>query len=337
VELVNEIVYPAQLLVLPDPGGRETLLVVAKATYTIAMGTCVPAEEPVPLLFEEEHYGEPGKSSVRRETDLGPVKPATDVILLGHAYAPNGKAKESSVSLCVGPVAREVRVFGDRRFAVVLGLPHVDGPEPFDRMPLTWERAFGGVQPLPKGDGYAGAEERNPVGTGFVAKRDKSFIDGLRLPNIEDPKSLLKSPGQKRDPAGFGFVARHWLPRRPLFGTYDAAWMNNRMPLPPEDLDERAFCGAPEALQARPHLQGGEPVRLEGASSHGPLAFELPRVSMNWEAKLGDVWIALAPVIDTLILEPDESRCTLTWRARLDIHGRVRKVRGVRLRAEAAR
>lgn len=333
MELVNETGWPGQLVILPDGGGRETLLVVLKATFAIERAGCRPADEPVPLTLADEHHGEPGLSSVRLESDLALEKPATDVIMLGHAWAPRGRARESRVRLSVGPVAREARIFGDRRWALVLGLPRIEGPEPFERIPLVWERAFGGVQPRKGEDEVEGAEERNPVGTGFVKKRTSSFVDGLALPNVEDPSHLLKTPGQRREPAGFGIVARHWLPRRPLFGTYDEAWMKNRMPLPPADLNPRAFCGAPEVLQARPHLRGGEPVSMDGVSPDGPVRFELPRVDHRWEVRVGNDWTELHPLLDTVVLEPDASRVTLVWRAKLDVHGRVRRVRGVRARA----
>lgn len=336
MELVNDIGWPAQMALLPDRDGRETLLVVVKGTFTLERGGCRPADEPVPLTLADEHSGEPGLSTVRCESDFALEKPATDVLLLGHAWAPRGRAKESRVKLQAGPAGCEARVHGDRHWSVVLGLPKVSSPEPFERIPLCWERAFGGTQIQKGGDEVEGAEERNPIGTGFVKGRGASAIDGVALPNIEDPSELLKRPGQRCAPAGFGVVGRHWLPRRPLFGTYDEAWKRDRMPLPPVDLDPRAFCAAPQPLQARPHLRGGETVVAEGVSPDGPLRFELPRVAHRWEVRIANDWTGLTPLLDTLILEPDEGRVALVWRARLDVHNRLRQVRGVRLRAEPA-
>ena len=68
-------------------------------------------EAPAPA---GKRYGEPGKSSYKREPDFAFVKPATDVVLLGHAHAPRGKATEATVGVKVGPVEKTVRVVGDR-------------------------------------------------------------------------------------------------------------------------------------------------------------------------------------------------------------------------------
>jgi hypothetical protein len=46
------------------------------------------AEKQVPLTRADKCYSEPEKSSIRYASDIVPEKPGTDVILIGHAYAP---------------------------------------------------------------------------------------------------------------------------------------------------------------------------------------------------------------------------------------------------------
>ena len=88
--------------------------------------------------------------------------------------------RELEVGFRVGPVQKVLRVIGDRSGA--RWAP--SSPQPFEKMPLVYERAFGGVDPQveePERDW----DWRNPVGTGFAVSRGNA--DGLALPNIEYP------------------------------------------------------------------------------------------------------------------------------------------------------
>ena len=78
--------------------------------------------------------------------------------------------------------------------------------------------------------------------------------------------SSVRSPRDRPLPRGFGPVARHWLPRRALGGSYDAAWVEARVPLWPADVDPRFFMAAPEPLQATRHLVGGELLVVLGTA-----------------------------------------------------------------------
>jgi len=331
VELINGTPFPAQLIALPDRDGAETLVAILKGSFEIEDGACRRAEEQAEIVQADEPWGEPGASSTRLESDLATFKPATDVVLLGHAYAPDARTRDLLVSLSVGPLRQQARVCGDRCWRYALGFTRASAPQPFDRMPLLFERAFGGSQRGADGEEIIGQEDRNPVGRGYTRKRRRSHLDGLPLPNIEHPKQRLRRPGQKPAPVGFGFVGRHWLPRRPLLGTYDAAWERQRMPLVPQDFDERAFNGAPEALQARPHLRGDEAVEALGVTPSGVLHFDLPGLQPSFELHDGEDWRPLPGLLDTVVIEADESRVSLTWRARANVHGRIRRVRGVRI------
>jgi len=54
--------------------------------------------EPLPLRLADQYFGEEGQSSVREESDLAPFKPRCDVIVNGHAHAPDGIATQSWVA-----------------------------------------------------------------------------------------------------------------------------------------------------------------------------------------------------------------------------------------------
>ena len=77
--------------------------------------------------------------------DLVHTKPTTDVLLHGHAHVPQGKpATQVDVSLAVGTIKKTLRIVGDRHWTVrFLGVGMSD-PEPFVKMPITYERRFRG-------------------------------------------------------------------------------------------------------------------------------------------------------------------------------------------------
>lgn len=332
MQLINETAFPAQLVVMPDPDGAETLTAVLKATWSLASAAAAPEAEQVPLVLADTFHGEPGESSPRLESDLAPWKPATDVVLLGHAWAPGKSARTVDVSLTIGKTSMRVRVFGDRHWWMLLGFWAMRSrPKPFEKMPLVYERAFGGFQAARKKGEFEGYEERNPVGRGYVKKGRGNRV---ALPNLEDPRKLVGRPGDKPAPVGFGYLGRHWSPRRELLGTYDGAWEKERMPLLPEDFDPAGWNGAHPALQISPYLRGDEKVRVTGAARK-PLDFRLPGIRPVMSAHWLGAWNDLDVALDTVVIEPDEQRVCLTWRARLNVHGRIRKLTAVRMRAEA--
>jgi hypothetical protein len=300
----NATSLPAALVPGIDAEGRTEATVVVKATFRLREGELLLADEQAPILRADEHHGEPGRSSLRYEADLSPQKAGTDVVLIGQAWSP-APVPELDVVLTAGPLRKAVRVFGDRAFYSAGHSFGISAPRPFTRMPLLWEHAYGGA------DG-ADFEARNPVGVGFCTSFDRA--DGLRLPNLEDPRRLIQHPEERPAPAGFGFVARHWMPRRALVGTCDDAWRAERFPLLPRDFDRRFFqAAAPELIAPRP-FTGGEPVRIEGAAEGGPVVFRVPRLALEVDVSIKRSVTTHRPVLDTMVIEPDERRVTLTYR-----------------------
>jgi hypothetical protein len=194
-----------------DRDGAEVWLVAVKATFDIrADGTTAISQEQPPVLRLPQYFSEPGKSSIRYESDLMLTKRTTDVTVVGHACAPAGqRVQQLDVGFRVGPIQKVLRVFGDREW----GAASASDPQPFERMPLVYERAYGGVDRL-SATPDVDWDWRNPVGTGYATSR--RHASGLRLANIEDPKHLIGSWSDRPAPAGFGPVASHWQPRAAL-------------------------------------------------------------------------------------------------------------------------
>src|SRR5207253_2411642 len=87
--------------------------------YDIRPGREATRAEPARALVKVDEYyddGDPETSTVKHETDLLPYKLATDVVLIGKAWARGGQAVAGQdVSLQIGAVKKTIRVFGDRR------------------------------------------------------------------------------------------------------------------------------------------------------------------------------------------------------------------------------
>jgi hypothetical protein len=218
------------------------------------------------------------------------------------------------VHLAVGPLRKSARVFGDRAWYRGLSGWAISDPVPFSRMPLVYERAFGGADLSDPDPAQHGWERRNPVGVGLAMSERPERLEGLPLPNLEDPAALVAAPLDRPAPAGFGFVARDWLPRLAYAGTYDARWQQERFPFLPEDFDERFHNSASADLTAARPLRGGEPVRVAGAAEGGDLRFRIPRRTLEITISIKGRAVARPPQLDTLLIEPDERRAVLTWR-----------------------
>jgi hypothetical protein len=332
LQLHNQSAFVLFLNVLPDLSGVDTLHVVAKGTFSLFPRVEV-APLQLPAWLEDQFWDDPASSSLRVASDAHLGRPSTDVALVGQAWSGRGRVAEMLVALSVAERRKIIRVVGDRVWRERgAGFTR---PEPFQSMPLVYERAFGGEQRNQRGEVVA-AEERNPVGTGFAGRRSPAEMVGGKLPNLEDPRFALQRPGDRPAPAGFGFIAPSWLPRRAFAGTYDAEWARTRAPYLPRDFDRRFFSAASADLAFDRYLSGGEPVELHGASGRGPLRFALPTVRPQ-----AQVWIAgqtlLAPMrLETVVVEPDDDRLCLTWRAAVPCDKAALKIRQVTITTKAA-
>ncbi len=329
----NQTPFALELLALADEDLRPLLVLVVKATYALDGARLRLAEEQVPVHVSGVPWGPPERSSYRYEPECAFIKPATDVVLVGSAWAPHANTRELLVSLRVGPVAKSLRVVGNRVWQKRLGFTSMSSPEPFEYMPLVYERAFGGWDRSEPDPHLHTFEPRNPVGVGFRASA-RTFEEALPLPNLEDPEHPLKHFGQRVPPAGFGFLSPHWQPRAAYAGTYDAAWDKSRKPMLPKDFDRRFFNAASPGMVAPGYLRGDEPVFLQNASRRGTLSFSLP----GQPAPAPTVALTGAPDatpemrLDTVILDMDAEQVLLLWRGHIPLAEGIHEVAAVTLR-----
>ncbi|MCA9706816.1 MAG: DUF2169 domain-containing protein [Myxococcales bacterium] len=335
----NRTAFFADALHLIDERLAPLLTVVIKGTFDILPGGCLAlrAEQPPLELVGLLQDPEAEQSSHRYEPEIAPFKVATDVVFVGHAHAPHPRTMRMDVGLHVGPVSRSLRVFGDRVWVRALGASVLTQPLPFERIPVVYERAFGGWDTSATDPRRHAFEPRNPVGRGYHHRRGKRRARVL-APNLEAIEHPIRSPHDTPPPACLGFVSPHWQPRVALAGTHDAAWREHEFPRLPADFDRRHHNAASPGLVAPGHLRGDERVQTVGLSPEGTLGFTLPgipppavRVSL---AQAVDH--RLSAVLDTLVVDLDDRRLTMLWRACLPLPEGPHDVRAIEVTCSAS-
>jgi hypothetical protein len=329
MELINATAMQAGYTLGMKPDGHELLVVCVKGTFNIPQNgeELRLLEKQVPLIEADVFTGEPGFSAPIYESDYPPHKPRCDVLLHGSAYAPGGKpATKVTVSLQIGPISKSFNVVGHRFWKKGLISVSASRPKPFTVMPISYDNAFGGVDKTHKNPSKHKAYLTNPIGVGFHSNLKMEFIEGKPLPNTEEPDKPVTKPNGTYRPMAFGPVGRGWLPRYKLAGTYDQNWLDNIFPFLPPDFDEAYYQSAPSDQQM-PYPKGGEKVTLINLTPEGKMHFYLPKIEMPIEFSLKNgERRETQGVIDTVIIEPDNKRFMIVWRASLTLKKNIFEV-----------
>ncbi len=268
---------------------RFCATLVVKATFTFVPDGPMRRVAPEPLIVDEQNYDQSPVRSVKRTTDMALFTPRTDVVLTGNAEVPEGRwAPRLPVRLAVyrgeALLDKTLLVYGDRQSGQ---------PKPFQRMPLTYEKAYGGL-------GFP----ENPFGTG---------IDGGKLPNIE-------MPGSPQTVAGFGPIGRSLSARRNRLDPVVRKRVISEVPEVGENFDWSYFQAAPPDQQI-PLVVGDEWIVLEGMSAlQARLQSCLPGVCAEMFLHGPDL-IDPTPVgpttfrADIVRIDTAARLCSVTWRA----------------------
>jgi hypothetical protein len=328
MELVNATRMVAGYTLGLEPDGRERLVVVAKGTFVFPPqdSELHLADEQLALVFADEFYGEPGLSPMRRESEFAPVKPRCDVLVLGSAHAPGGRPTDRvRVGLRVGRFVKGFDVVGERVWDGGGPTP----PRPFVQQPIHYGVAYGGVDVDPDQPERQETYTPNPVGVGYYPLSRGTALAGKPLPNTEEIGSAAPAPDGQYRPMAFGPVGRNFDPRFRLAGTYDQRWMDETFPFLPADFNPQYFQSAP-ADQQIDHPIGGEDVNLLNLTPEGRTNFRLPlgEVPVEFSTATYERHEVVA-ILDTIVIEPDERRVTLAWRASHPLRRNILEMRQV--------
>lgn len=300
--LKNETPYKAERGWYRDINGAEVWVVAIKATYEIQSDGSVIPGIPLPINTGAVMY--PDSDEMLYDTDMGPEKMATDILLNGHAWSPmNKKVSHLIVGMKVGNICRLARVNGQR----VWNGKEYSAPARFSKMPLRYAN-------MVKKSSHQ-HDICNPQGIDA-----DQMIGGnkTRLPEIE----FLSDAGYP----GFGAVPRNWPGRACYAGTYDQDWEERRSPLLPKDLDPGFWQCAPPCQYAAGQLRGNEIVTLANLTSPDfsvsrVISFAIPKISLHFSTRFtdGSTLIHRAKM-HTVIIEPDYPRLSVVWHSALPCH-----------------
>jgi hypothetical protein len=300
--LENRTPYAADRNWVRDKEGVHHWLVAVKATFDVGpAGKLTLADEQAPPLLAPEFRGDPGKTSLRMDSDLLAIKPGTDVLVDASAHAPRGRAAATvPVSLQVGNLEKTLLVHGSRvYYRGAIGLT-TTAPRPFVKHPIHYEWAFGGIDIVNPDPRKQGIDARNPVGKGFA-------VDAHRLEN--QPAHAIEYPNgkaAKAGPAGFGPIASSWSPRLELAGTYD----------------ERFALAAPADQRLPRPLRGGETFTVVNLTPDGALRFSLPELRFQLRTRFGGKVEEQAATLATVFLDAEAMKLSLVWQSGLRVGAR---------------
>jgi hypothetical protein len=274
--------------------GKLNVTCVVKCTLKFIPDKPMQVVDAIDLFRTEVHYRDNPTRSIRATSDVVPYLPRVDVVLTGHACAPQGRhVKRQVVGLSVyhnaALLEKKLEVIGDR---------HGSDFIPFERMPLVYEKAYGGLGDL-----------HNPWGTGAAAE--------------SAPPNIVYST-DTRVMAGFGPISRALRQRKALRGSMSISALEENCLELPDDFDWNYFQAAPVDQQIA-SLVGNEWIVLEGMHPQIPrIASRLPTVNPIIAvfgidpAKL-DATRAIPARIDMLRIDADELLCSVVARAVIPI------------------
>ncbi len=280
------------------PGGHVVHFVVAKRTWRVDRGALVPHEAPLDVFIKDTEV------DGRLHTgDQLLAKARCDVVVLGDAVT--GRAVQAAeVSVRVPGMAKTLHVTGDRTWQRgFLGRVRASEPGWFERMPLTWARAYGG-KGIADDEGTELPFPANPDGRGFIVPGQKQRVDGAPLPNLEWPDQKVSTWDQQPEPAGFAFYPRTWALR--LIGAVTPGRKGST-----PTIERKAFQQAHPALEV-PGFPRGRAEVLGASASPFAVELEDPGVQVDLMRPKGAVSLPLT--WDLLVLEPEASRVVAVGR-----------------------
>jgi hypothetical protein len=340
----------ATYMLARDAQGRQVVSVHVKRCYKLqADGRCKLAEQH-PLLMRPKHGTE--DEAPFHETDIVPFKVGTDLIVMAHAHGHGRTQVEARIR--VGRFDVVILVSGDRR-CIYRGPGSIEfePPQPFDKIPLRYEHAYGGFDdtvPDPPVEHledlmnlHPGLYPRNHVGRGYVVYDNPARIDGLLLPNLEHPQQRLRPSGlitggpehwhRQPLPWSCDWFDKNWYPRiahygglpdhvpeddrqlpEVLMGRIDPDQVRRWRSSKVEDLLDPRLGDAAAPQLVLPWLRGDEAIELSAMTPEGQLLVALPGQPPRMQLRYDREVHELKPLLDRVLISTDEMGVYLVWK-----------------------
>jgi hypothetical protein len=124
-EVLNGTRFVLETLFVADEHGAPVCVPIVKATFALETDGIRLAEEQASIEVGGVSNGDPENSSYIYEPETAFFKPATDIVLIGHACANAPGTTEVLAGIRVGPVQKLVKVIGDRFLVRKSGQAHL--------------------------------------------------------------------------------------------------------------------------------------------------------------------------------------------------------------------
>jgi hypothetical protein len=304
MDLLNRTQFSAAFLNTIVAEDRLLGAVVLKAAFRVTEGKLIPdPARPWPAGGEpiKTEFGE-----VEGETPF--LRDGADLIVLGKAYPSEGSSTGVTVSIRAETIQYDIQVVGDRKW-----IRGNDGnlvpspPLPFNSMPLTWDRAFGGKAKVEAGDLPFAA---NPHGRGFYM--DAVQAENRPLPNLEDPANPVrtwKDQPQPRAPGPYG--------KEGAMRAHRSAEFDTTGPVPKlVRLKPAYFNNANPQLILKPLPPAGSTVTISNVRPGGRgCRFVLPDLAFHVYVQLKDRPYVFPVHLESIIILAEEERVVLGYRS----------------------
>ncbi len=230
-----------------------------RVDLVVTMFNFLPFQKTEEPMLEHEAWPVVAELLGDLPIDTADFKARGEWLAWGNACAPEGqKVLSIDVSVRLRDKKKILRVFGEREW-VAPRRRSITSTEikPFEVMPITPARAFGGPD-----------FKDNPAGQGHWPRWKK--LERYPLPSIVYPDNEMKEPKDILLPAYFG-PRDMMLPERQKFlGTYDKTWAETSFPGVPDDFDDNFFQLAQTDQQLDQYFNGTETFHIENMHPQYP-------------------------------------------------------------------
>lgn len=300
-----------------DAHGKLACTIIAKATYRLVPGEAAPLDVPLPLQAGDGHWDDDPTKSVHMPSDLAPFKHAAEVVVVGSAFAPEGRvSRVVAARIVVGSVDKTIEAWGPRRFRID---GTVEEAPQQTRFSLRYEYAAGGPG------------TNNPTGIDTT----RSYFGGpTPVPQLLPLLHEITTPSAHIPCAGFGPIAATWPSRAGRLGEHDRAWLERPdMSAAPQAFPRRFFQVAPDEQWLDRPLAPNEMILLENLhAKHRRLVMTLSGLTPH-AVLVGTRSEPIRLQGDTLFIDTDREICTLTFRGQIRIADSAREAQVIVLAA----